>query len=121
MSIYRELILDHYQRPRHKGALADATHKTELLNPLCGDKITIYLRVADDRIVATQFEGSGCAISQASASMLTERLQGVAVELLEKMTKNDILEMLGIELSPNRLKCALLSLETAQKALASES
>lgn len=109
---YRENILDHYRHPRHAGTLADATHSHEEYNPLCGDIIRIDLHVNEANIIdKVAFSGKGCAISQASASMLTELLEGKSLDEAKQISKDDILEMLGIEIGPVRLKCALLSLK----------
>lgn len=110
--MYREFILDHYKNPRFHGVLdpADITYEDD--NPLCGDVIRIDLRVdSDNRIVESAFSGQGCAISQASASMLMEDIQGKTLAEIKEFTREDILEMLGIELGPVRLKCAMLALK----------
>ena len=110
--MYREVILDHYKNPRNKGTLDphDFTYEDE--NPLCGDKLRIDVRLDDQqRVKEVAFSGRGCAISQASASMLTEAIVGKTLDEVKQMGKEDILEMLGIELGPVRLKCALLSLK----------
>lgn len=110
--LYREVILDHYKNPRNHGTLDpnDFTYEDE--NPLCGDKLRIDVRLDDDQIVKeVAFSGRGCAISQASASMLTEAIQGKPLAEVLKLGKDDMLGMLGIELGPVRLKCALLSLK----------
>ena len=110
--MYREVILDHYKNPRCRGELDPADISYEDDNPLCGDNIRIDLRVDDnDRIVECAFSGQGCAISQASASMLMEDIQGKTLEEIKKYSRDDILDMLGIELGPVRLKCAMLSLK----------
>jgi nitrogen fixation NifU-like protein len=109
---YRENILDHYRNPRNKGHLDNPTHMHEEHNPLCGDVIRIDLHVNDEDVIeAVRFEGEGCAISQASASMLTEMIQGKTLEEAKQVSKEDILEALGIDIGPVRLKCALLSLK----------
>jgi nitrogen fixation NifU-like protein len=109
---YRENILDHYRHPRNAGSLEDATHSHEEDNPLCGDVIRIDLHVNEDNVIdKVAFEGRGCAISQASASMLTEMIQGKTLEEAKQIGKDDILEALGIEIGPVRMKCALLSLK----------
>jgi nitrogen fixation NifU-like protein len=109
---YRENILDHYRNPRNKGRLDDPTHTHEEHNPLCGDVIHIDLHVNDEDVIEeVRFEGEGCAISQASASMLTEMIQGKTLEEAKQVSKDDILEALGIDIGPVRLKCALLSLK----------
>ena len=108
---YREYILDHYKNPRNFGRLegADVSHEEE--NPLCGDVVGIDLKVEDGNIADVRFHGRGCAISQASASLLTERLKGMSLEDAKQIGKDDVLEELGIEISPARIKCALLSLK----------
>ncbi len=110
--MYREVILDHYKNPRNKGKLDPHDFSYEDENPLCGDKLRIDVRLdADRRIKEVAFSGRGCAISQASASMLTESIVGKTLDEVKQMDKDDILDMLGIELGPVRLKCALLSLK----------
>ena len=110
--MYRELILDHYKNPRNQGKLEPADISYEDDNPLCGDRIRIDLRLDENRRVKeVAFSGHGCAISQASASMLTEEILGKSVDELKQINKEDVLGMLGIELGPVRLKCALLSLK----------
>ncbi len=110
--MYREIILDHSKNPRHHGILDPADIDFEGHNPLCGDRLRLTLRVDDDdRIVEIGWSGEGCAISQASASMLGERILGKTLEEVRGIGKEDIFEMLGIPLSMNRVKCALLSLK----------
>jgi nitrogen fixation NifU-like protein len=108
---YREYILDHYKNPRNFGRLeaADISHEEE--NPLCGDVVGIDLKVEDGNIADVRFHGRGCAISQASASLLTQRLKGMSLEDAKQIGKADVLDELGIEISPARIKCALLSLK----------
>lgn len=109
---YRELIIDRYKNPQYRGALNPADISFEDDNPLCGDHIHIDLRVGDDGIVREAlFDGNGCAISQASADLLMEKIHSMNLEEVKKLSKQDILEMLGIDLGPVRLKCALLSLK----------
>ena len=109
--LYREVILDHYQNPRNYGTLDPADISYEEDNPVCGDHIRLDLRLQDGRVADVRFSGHGCAISQASASMLTEEIMGKTLEELRRFDKDALLEMLGIQLSPVRLKCALLSLK----------
>ena len=110
--MYREVILDHYKNPRFRGELDPADISYQDDNPLCGDMIRIDLRVDDNnRVVECAFSGQGCAISQASASMLMEDIQGKSLEEIKEYSRDDILDMLGIELGPVRLKCAMLSLK----------
>ena len=109
---YRENILDHYRHPRNIGKLENATHSHEDRNPLCGDVVRFDLHVnAEDVIDGIAFTGQGCAISQASASMLTEMVEGKTLTEARQITKADIVEVLGIEIGPVRLKCALLALK----------
>jgi nitrogen fixation protein NifU and related proteins len=115
--LYRDYILEHYRRPHNFGVLEDANASHEGANPLCGDRITLQLRLSGGQVAGVGFTGRGCAISQASASLLTDEIKGKSVDEVAKMTSADILELLGIEISPARLKCALLSLETMQHAL----
>jgi nitrogen fixation NifU-like protein len=115
--LYRDYILEHYRRPHNFGVLENATTTQEGANPLCGDRITLQLRVADGQIAGVGFTGRGCAISQASTSLLTDEIKGKPVEQAAAMTAGDVLDMLGIEISPARMKCAMLSLETLQGAL----
>ncbi len=110
--LYREQILNHYREPRNKGRLDSPDISYGDDNPLCGDRVHIDLRLdGDDRVAEVAWEGNGCAISMASASMLSEMIKGRSLDELRHLGKDDILEMLGIELGPVRLKCALLSLK----------
>jgi nitrogen fixation NifU-like protein len=118
--LYRDYILEHYRRPHNFGVLDNATATQEGANPLCGDRITLQLRVTGDQIAAVGFTGRGCAISQASASLLTDEIKGKPVDSAASMQASDVLDLLGIEISPARMKCALLSLETLQGALDSK-
>ena len=110
--MYRENILDHYQHPRHHGTIAVPDVTFEDGNPLCGDRLRMDFKIVDGKIADVAFSGHGCSISQASASMLCERVVGQSLEDVKKLTREDVLEMLGIELGPVRLKCALLALKT---------
>jgi len=116
-SLYRELILDHYRNPQNKGTLDPADYTYEDTNPLCGDEIRIDMRVNDGIVTEIAFSGRGCAISQASASMLTEMVKGQPLEEVKALTKEDLLEELEIPLSPARLKCALLSLKVLKAGI----
>ena len=115
--IYREAILDHSKHPRNKGTLEHPDFTFEDTNPLSGDEIRVDLHVEGDRVAAVRFSGRGCAISQAAASMLTEMVDGQPVEAVKALTKDDILEELGVPVSPARLKCALLGLKVMKAAL----
>ena len=108
---YREYILDHYKNPRNYGRLdhPDITHEED--NPLCGDVVGMDFKINDGVIEDIRFHGRGCAISQASASLLTERLKGIGLDEAKKIDKNDVLGELGIQISPARIKCALLPLK----------
>ena len=109
---YRELILDHNKNPRFRGTLDPNSFTFEDENPLCGDKVRIDVRLDDQGVVKeSAFSGRGCAISQATASMLMERIQGIRLDQVKALTRDDVLDMLGIELTPARLKCAMLSLK----------
>jgi nitrogen fixation NifU-like protein len=110
--LYRENILDHYQNPRNYGRLENPDITYEDDNPLCGDVLRLDLKLDEDnRIVEVGFSGEGCAISQASASMLTEEILGKTLEEVKHLGKEDVLDLLGIQLGPVRIKCALLSLK----------
>jgi nitrogen fixation NifU-like protein len=115
---YREYILDHYRNPRNYGKLENPSAHAEDSNPLCGDQLAIDLMVERDRVTAVRFQGRGCAISQAAASMLSEMIEGQPVAEVVKLGKDDILEALGIPISPARMKCAFLSLRVLHRSLA---
>ena len=115
--LYREVILDHNRNPRNKGTLDPADYTYEDTNPLCGDEVRIDVRVADNRIAEIAFSGRGCAISQASTSILTEMVDGQTLDDVKAMTKDDVLEELGVPVSPARLKCALLGLKVLKAGL----
>lgn len=114
---YRQNILDHYQNPRNWGSLPAPDITAEDANPLCGDRLRMDLTVKDGRIEQVRFTGQGCSISRAAASMLSEAIEGKTVEEVKKIGRDDVVEMLGIELGPVRLKCALLALKTLKLGL----
>ena len=115
--LYRDYILDHYKNPRNYGELEHATHRYHDTNPLCGDEITMFLLVGDDaRVHDVHFTGRGCAISQASASILTDEVKGKSLDELKEYGRDKVLADLGITVSPARIKCALLSLKTLKGA-----
>ncbi len=117
--LYMENILDHYKHPHNAGRLEAAQLHARELNPSCGDVIELFLQTdAHGKIEAVKFDGTGCAVSQASVSMLTDALKGMTVEEAERLSETDILKMLGIDVGPMRLKCAMLSLRTLKSALA---
>jgi nitrogen fixation protein NifU and related proteins len=117
--MYREQILDHYKNPRGHGVVAGAAARAEGMNPLCGDEVTISVAFADDgdTIRDVAFEGRGCAISQASTSMLMEMVKGRKASEVAAMPKDDLLDEIGIPLTPVRLKCAILGLGVLKLAL----
>ncbi len=116
-ALYREAILDHYKYPRYKGHLENPDIHYHDHNPFCGDELTIELKVENDVVVAVAFDGRGCAISQATASMLMEEIIGKSLTELKALDKEYILELLGIEIGPVRLKCALLSLKVLKAGI----
>jgi nitrogen fixation NifU-like protein len=135
--LYQEIILDHNKRPRHYGALAPVTHRAEGYNPLCGDKIEVFLRIEDGRIAAIQFECASCAICKASASMMAESLQGQSLEgaallreAVERILKTEtevavgnegeLAALAGVRKFPARIKCATLPWHTYEAALREE-
>lgn len=116
-SLYRETILDHYRNPRNKGTLDPADYSYEDTNPLCGDEVRIDLRVENDRVSDIKFTGRGCAVSLAATSILTEMVHGQPLADVKALTKDDLLDELGIPVSPARLKCALLGLKVLKAGL----
>jgi nitrogen fixation protein NifU and related proteins len=116
--IYREIILDHYRNPRNKGTIDNADVVIHDSNPLCGDQIDIYLKVVEGQVKDIKFDGKGCAISQASASMLTEMVMDKPLTTAKDMSKEDVLENIGLtNLGPARIKCALLSLKVLKMGM----
>ena len=117
--MYREVILDHYKNPHGHGLLADADAQAEGMNPLCGDEVTVSLKFAGDgeTIEEVGFEGRGCAISQAATSMLTDLVKGKTVTEVAALQKEELLEEIGIPLTPVRVKCAILGLGVMKVAL----
>lgn len=119
MDIYREAILDHYKNPRNFGHLTKPTVKVEEDNVTCGDRVVMELKVDGKVVTDVAFSGVGCAISQASASMLTEKVKGMKLKDALKLTGSDMIELLGTQLTPSRMKCATLSLEVLHKGILS--
>jgi len=131
--LYQAIILDHNKRPRHYGALADATHQADGYNPLCGDKIQVYLKIHDNRIEAIRFEAASCAICKASASMMTQELEGKTMEEAAKRQErvqlllseevdcsdldSDLVSLQGVRKFPARIKCATLPWHTCEDAV----
>ena len=117
MDLYREQILEHWQNPLNFGVISDADLVIEQVNPLCGDEVTFYFSFDDKRLTVNdvRFTGSGCAISIASASILSENIRNKKISTLSKITGEDVLELIGGPVAPARLKCAFLALEAVRK------
>ena len=115
--LYRDYILEHYRRPHNFGVLEAPSASFEGANPLCGDRITMQIAVADGAVTGIAFTGRGCAISQASASLLTDEVRGKTVDEVAKIGAADLLDLLGIDISPARIKCAMLSFDSLQHLL----
>ena len=115
--LYREYILEHYKHPHNHGSLERADLEAHDLNPLCGDELTFQIALdADGKVSDVAFDGHGCAISQASASMLSDELRGLSTDELLKLDRQTVLDLLGIEISATRMKCAMLSLKVVKAA-----
>jgi len=118
MDMYQENILDHYKHPRNKGKIDAATFTHREPNPLCGDVVELYIKMnGEGKVEDVKWEGSGCAISQASASILFESLFGKSEDVLRKISTQDVLDLLQTDINPARLKCATLGLVALQKSL----
>jgi nitrogen fixation NifU-like protein len=116
-SLYREAILDHFRNPRNKGTLDPADYSYEDVNPLCGDEIRMDLRSDGERITEVRFSGRGCAISQAAASILTEMVEGRPLDEVKAISREDLLDELGVPISPARMKCAMLGLKVLKAGI----
>lgn len=117
MTIYQEIILDHYHNPHNYGELDEPQVDISVSNSSCGDKIRLTLKIEKDIVTDIAFSATGCAISMASASLLTDYVKHKSVDEVKKIQKEKLLELIGIELSPSRLRCALLPLEAVSKAV----
>ena len=117
MNIYAEEIIAQYEHPHNKGRIANPTTSFHEYNPTCGDDITVYMNIKDGKVSDIQFDGSGCAISVASASMLTDEIKGKTLAEVEKLGVHDRIGLIGIDPGPARLKCATLSLKATKKGL----
>ncbi|MBU0953260.1 MAG: SUF system NifU family Fe-S cluster assembly protein [Nanoarchaeota archaeon] len=116
--LYKEVILDHYKHPHNKGKLENATVKQTEQNPICGDVVTIYLNIADNVITDISFNGCGCAISTAAASLLTDHLKGKTIEEAQNLSRDDMVSLLTVSISPARTKCAMLALVAVKNGTA---
>jgi nitrogen fixation NifU-like protein len=116
-SIYREIILEHSQHPKNRGTLEPADYSYEDTNPLCGDEVRMDVRVKNDRVAEIKFSGRGCVVSQASASILTEMVEGKTLAEVKAITKDELLDEIGIPVSPARMKCALLGLKVLKAGI----
>lgn len=117
MSAYREAIIEHYKNPMNHEVMEDATIDLEDENPVCGDKVHVYLKMEGDKIERVTFQGKGCTISQAATSILTDELPGMTADEALEIDQEEIRELLSVPLSPVRLKCALLGIKVIQQAL----
>ena len=117
LNLYHEIIMDHYQKPRNRGAIKDADFTMGRYNAACGDAVSMFGKLNDGQLSACSFEGKGCVISQATASLLTEKSKGMSVRDIQALDSDAILALLGITLGPTRLRCALLPLEALQEGV----
>lgn len=117
MDMYAETILEHYKHPHNYGEMKEKSIERKEYNPLCGDSITIRLLIENDKIKDVKFVGRGCAISQAAASLLTDEVKGKTLDEIKKMERQDVLDLLGVDISPARIKCAMLGIKTLKLAL----
>lgn len=117
MNFYRQKILDHYKNPRNTGQILNADCRSQLDNPLCGDNIDVFLNIKDGKIRDIKFKAQGCAIAIAAMSMLSEKVKGMSIKQAQALDQKDILNLLGISLSPARINCGMLGLLAIKKCL----
>ena len=118
LEMYQQNILDHYKHPRNFGTIEDTQHIAHVANPLCGDELDFFLQFDKvGNLTNVKFTGRGCTISIASASMLSEKLNGMSTSQIEQLTNDSVLNLLGVPVNPARMKCATLSLEAVQQAI----
>lgn len=117
MNFYKEKLLDHYKHPRYSGTLKNPDIESEIFNPSCGDQISFQAIVDNGFIKDIAFQGSGCIISQGTASILSEFSVGKTIKEILKLSKDDIIELIGIDLGPTRMRCALLPLEALRQGI----
>jgi nitrogen fixation NifU-like protein len=115
--LYQDRILDHFEQPYHRGHCSGCTHAHQDDNPLCGDVVRVELKLQDDRVQQAWFGGEGCCISQAAASMLMEKVEGKSLAEVKSFTGEDMLQLFGARLTPNRQKCCLLAWRVLQSAV----
>ena len=117
MNLYKHELIDHFKNPRNYGKLQNPDFDSEVLNPSCGDQISFQALVDNNVIKEIAFQGNGCVISQATASLLSEFCKGQSLETIKNLSKDDILTLIGIDLGPTRLRCGLLSLEALHRGI----
>lgn len=117
MNLYQEELMDHFRNPRHKGILPTPDFATQIFNPSCGDAISFQGNIRFGNLTAVAFQGHGCVISQATASLLCEKVLNMPIAQIKNLTSEDILFLIKIPLGPTRLKCALLALEALQEGV----
>ncbi len=115
--LYRDFLLEHYKNPHNKGKIIKPHLHKEDSNPLCGDVIEIFAKLKNDKIDKISFTGKGCVISQATASILTEHVKGKTLNEIQNITRDDLLDLIGLKLTPERVKCAMLSLSALKKGI----
>ncbi len=116
-NLYKQIILDHYKNPQNQGILTQPTHSAVLFNPFCGDQISVSILVKNNTITEVKHQTTGCAIATAAASIISEFIKGKTIKQLQSLTDQDIIDQLGIDVSPTRRKCALLFWNAIKKAL----